>query len=499
MKPKIQVLAIMMADNLRKPIAALGLVLLICVPRVSMASPPNFQDDVQPVFRKHCVACHNADESESGLDLSTSKTTVAGSSGGNVVVAGRPDTSSLYLAITHHEDHAAMPPNKPQLSGNDLKIVRDWIAGGLVARAGGKSQLREVSFEVQGGSMKRPDVPALPSNLPYVPVADTNTAPPILALACSPWANLIAVSGHRQVLLYQTTLDSSGGKTHDLQDARVLQVDPRKQNGLKHVGALPFPEGEIHDLRFSRNGDLLICAGGVGAESGKVVVFDVKTGRRVAVLGDEYDVVLSADISPDHEYVALGTTARMVKVFSARNGKLLHRIKKHTDWVTVVRFSPDGKQLATGDRNGGIHVWESESGGIVYTLDEHKLKVTALSWRPDGNLLASAAEDGKLVLWDMNDGWATRSITAHAQKAPSRYSRRTGTLDVAFATDGRLVTVGRDRTARLWKPDGTRTSTLGTIDSLPLQAKFSADQQKVVVGTFGGQLKTYPVPASSGP
>lgn len=170
-----------------------------------------------------------------------------------------------------------------------------------------------------------------------------------------------------------------------------------------------------------------------------------------------------------------------------------------TTCIVVVRFSPDGKQLATGDRNGGIHVWESESGGIVYTLDEHKLKVTALSWRPDGNLLASAAEDGKLVLWDMNDGWATRSITAHAQKAPGRYSRRTGTLDVAFATDGRLVTVGRDRTARLWKPDGTRTSTLGTIDILPLQAKFSADQQRVVVGTFDGQLKTYPVPESSGP
>ena len=96
-------------------------------------------------------------------------------------------------------------------------------------------------------------------------------------------------------------------------------------------------------------------------------------------LGDEYDIVLSADISADHSYVAIGTPAKLVKIFSTRTGKLVHRIKKHTDWVTVVRFRPDGKQLATADRNGGIHVWETESAGIVYTLDEHKVKVTALS------------------------------------------------------------------------------------------------------------------------
>ena len=437
---------------------------------VFAAEPPNFGDHVLPIFKKHCLGCHNADESEAGLDLSSSKAALAGSSGGSVLKAGLPDSSPLYLAVSHHEDYAAMPPEKPKLPDAELKTIREWIAGGLIATAGGKSNLREVTFDVSAGSMQRPDVPAFPESLPVVPLASTNAAPQVLALATSPWANLIAASGHRQVLLYGSK-DESGK--------------------LADIGTLPFPEGDIHDLRFSRNGELLIAAGGIGADSGKVVVYDVKTGRRIATLGDEYDIVLSADISADHKYVAIGTPAKLVKIFSTRTGELLHRIKKHTDWVTVVRFSPDGKQLATADRNGGLHVWETETAGIVYTLDEHKVRVTALSWRSDGKLLASAAEDGKFVLWDMKDGWATRAITAHAAQARTRYSRRTGVLDIAFAPDGRILTVGRDRLARLWNPDGSRTSEVAEHSTLPLRAQFLSSGQLILTGAFDGQLRTF--------
>lgn len=659
---------IMSTKNIKRTrLAAVSIFLVSLLSHSLLAEePPNFQEHVLPIFKKHCLGCHNADESEAGLDLSSSKAALAGSSGGSVLKAGLPDSSPLYLSVTHHEDYAAMPPEKPKLASAELKTIREWIAGGLIATAGGKSNLREVSYDVSAGSIGRPDVPAFPESLPDVPLASTNVSPPILALACSPWTDLIAASGHKQILLYgeqPAAIEADGfepvakdalllrqafddgseegvigaawqanghrqlqelpnnflnqhrafsftawikpdadmkGETifgrgsfaiflektrvgwrlrsvtrskdnrvgyfgrqgefpggnwrhiavtcdgkewvfyydgaevsrqeipanqlgfldYDqpffiggdglhkdrqyrggLDDVRIYKraLSPKEvaaihknaTTSLGHIGTLPFPEGDIHDLRFSRNGDLLIAAGGIGAESGKAVVYDVKTGRRIATLGDEYDIVLSADISADHKYVAIGTPAKLVKIFSTRTGELVHRIKKHTDWVTVVRFSPDGKQLATADRNGGIHVWETESAGIVYTLDEHKEKVTALSWRSDGKLLASAAEDGKFVLWDMKDGWATRAITAHAGKASTRYSRRTGILDIAFATDGRILTIGRDRNVRLWKPDGSRTSEVAEHSSLPLRAQFLSSGQLIATGAFDGQLRTF--------
>lgn len=438
------------------------------------ADVPNYQDNIQPILKQHCLNCHNSDDAEAGLDLSTFAGIEKGSSGGKVVVPGSPNKSSLFLAVSHDENYAAMPPESPKIPTNQITLIGEWIAGGLLPSADGKSQLRDVAFSVSAGSMSRPDKPAFPTALPKIRRATTNAVPPVVALAASPWANVIAASGYRQVLLYGAGQD--------------------KDSEWSAIGALPFPEGDIHDLRFSRNGELLIAAGGIGARSGKVAVFDVTTGKRIATLADEYDIVLSADISSDHKYVAIGTPARMVKIFSTENGKLQHRIKKHTDWVTVVRFSPDGSQLASADRNGGVHVWETQSAGIVYTLIEHKVKVTALSWRPDGQLLASAAEDGKFVLWDMKDGWATRSITAHADKAVSRYSRRTGVLDVAFAVDGQLLTVGRDRTVRLWKTNGTRAAQATLQTSLPLRARFVAGGTQIAVGDLNGQLQTLNIP-----
>src|SRR5262249_59393081 len=108
--------------------------------------------------------------------------------------------------------------------------------------------------------------------------------PPAPAMAASPWAPLLAVAGHERVLLYNT-------------------------DTLKLIGTLPFPERIPFVLRFSRNGKWLLAAGGQGAKAGRVVLWDVTTGKRVTEVGDGADVVLAADVGPDHTLVALGGPA----------------------------------------------------------------------------------------------------------------------------------------------------------------------------------------------
>ncbi|MGI9473554.1 MAG: LamG-like jellyroll fold domain-containing protein, partial [Rubripirellula sp.] len=569
------------------------LVLLVCFTAGASfaAEPLNYEDHVLPIFKQHCNGCHNPDDHEADLDLTTYTSVLKGSSGGEVVKAGVPDTSSLYEAIIHADDVEPMPPNKPKLADSQIEIVHRWIAGGLLEAKGGKSKLRNVAFNLTAGSMIRPENPAMPTSLPKIPLPETRVTPPILALAGSPWTNLIAASGHEQILLFgekraaikadafepvaknalvmrhefedqsaegkvgsawfttehreldeiasdflvnhgafsftawlkpdaeltsgtifgrysfaiflEKTRDGwrvrvssrskdnkqsyfgrvgefpaeswqhvavtcdgkewafyhggvevvrqpipedqvgfiddnrpfflAGDGHHDdrqyrggLDDVRiykraltpgeVAEMNRNVSPTMATIGTLPFPEGDVHDLQFSRNGDLLVAAGGRGAYSGKVAIFDVRSGQRRATIADEQDIVLSADISADHRFVAIGTPSKKVKLFSAQEGQLRHTIDKHTDWVTKVRFSPDGTLLATGDRNGGIHIWESENAGIVYTLSEHKARITGLSWRADGKLLASAGADGKFVLWDMKDGWPTRTASPHVVK-----------------------------------------------------------------------------------
>ena len=128
---------------------------------------------------------------------------------------------------------------------------------------------------------------------------------------------------------------------------------------------LPFPEGAIYVLKFSRNGDLLLAGGGRGGQSGIAVAWDVKKGTRVFEVGKEYDVVLAADLSPDHGQVVVGGPSKVVRVYNTADGSLATEMRKHTEWITAAEFSPDGVLLATGDRNNGLIVWEAQTGPRV--------------------------------------------------------------------------------------------------------------------------------------
>lgn len=440
--------------------------------------PRSFAEHVRPILQQHCTGCHNPNRRRADLDLITYAGVLAGGSGGEVVKAGDAAGSRLFAAISHAEGAAAMPPDKPRIDEEQIQTIKQWITAGLVEAAGGASLLREMRTGPAQRALQRPKNPPLPQNLPHIPVAGTRVPPPILALAASPWTNLFAASGHEQILLYaEQTADSESASRPD-------------RASIVHVGTLPFPEGDVHVLQFSRSGEWLLAAGGQGALSGHAVLYDVRTGKRIATLADEDDMVLSADISADHQRVAIGTPAKAIKLFSTRDGSLQHEINKHTDWVTAVRFSPDGLLLATGDRNGGLHVWESATGGIVYTLRAHKSRVTALDWREDGTLLVSAADDGQFVLWDMKDGFPVRTASPHqVRQEPVRYTRQTGIVDLAVARDGRFVTVGRDRTLRRWKPDGTKQGAVSPLPSLPTRVVFGEDESWVVIGHLDGSLR----------
>ena len=77
-------------------------------------------------------------------------------------------------------------------------------------------------------------------------------------------------------------------------------------------------------------------------KKGLAVAFDVKTGDRLFEVGNEYDVALAADISPDRTLGRPWRTGKVVRVYRTDDGELAYEARKHTDWITAVRFSPDG-------------------------------------------------------------------------------------------------------------------------------------------------------------
>ena len=279
-----------------------------------------YQDHVRPVFANRCLNCHNPDKAKGGLDLSTFTNTMAGGSSGEIVNAGSANDSRLYKSVAHLED-PKMPPEGDKLPKAELDLIAGWINGGLLETSSSTARKpKKPAFDLavkSSGPGKPEGPPPMPEHLLLDPPTVTARASAQADIASSPWAPLVALTGQKQVLLYNTD-------SHQL------------------AGVLPFPEGFPEHLSFSRNGTLLLAAGGRGGKSGRVVVWDVKTGKRVSEIGNEFDTVLAADITSDNALVALGGPSRRIKIYNTSDGSELISIKKHTDWVTALSFSPDG-------------------------------------------------------------------------------------------------------------------------------------------------------------
>ncbi len=410
-----------------------------------------YADHILPIFRNACLNCHNPDKKKAGLDLSTYQASLMGSDNGQVLQSGNAAGSLLFKCIKGTDD-LKMPPKGDKLSDGEIATIEKWIAGQLLETATGVAVVAaDNNVQVAAVSLERPPGPApMPGDLPMEPFVQGTRKTALIALAASPWAPLVAVGGQKQILLYNS-------ETADL------------------LGVLPFPEGFPAIIRFSRNGQILLTGGGLGGKSGKVVLWDIKTGDRIATLGDEFDQVLAADLSPDQQHVALGGPGKILKVYATKDGQLVYAIKKHTDWVTAVAYSPEGKFLASADRNGGIQVWEAKSGKEYNGLPGHKVMVTSLAFMT--GVLASSSEDGTVKLWDVKEAKEMRSWAAHPG----------GAAWVDFCPDGRLVSCGRDKIAKVWDQTGKVLGKTAAFGDIALRAAFNSE--RVIAGDWTGDIR----------
>lgn len=417
------------------------------------AEKVTYVDHVRPILREHCFLCHNQNRAQNDLKLDSYENLMAGGASGPAVEPGDAENSYLYMLVSHSEQ-PFMPPNADRLPEEKLSVIKRWIEGGALKDAGSVAAKPKNQMDLSLAAGDQPQgTPIMPENLPKTPVTNVTRPGAVTAAASAPWAPLTAVAGQHQVVLYNN-------ETGEL------------------LGILPFPEGTPHVIKFNRAGSILLVGGGKAALRGVVVLFDVKTGNRLAELGDELDVVLAADISPDNKLVALGGPQKTVRVYDTAEGNEVYSIKKHTDWVTALEFSPDGVLLATADRSGGISVWEADTGREFQTLAGHPAMINDLSWRSDSNLLATAGQDGTVRLWEMERGRQVRSINAHTD----------GVTAVEFFRDGRLATCGRDRLCKTWDASGKQTRQFGPLPDLAMTITVSHDNARVAAGDFSGEF-----------
>src|SRR5688572_1929035 len=63
-----------------------------------------YQQHVKPIFSASCASCHTPDRNQAGLHLTSYTATLPGSSNGPILQPGDPDSSLIYLLVTHQEE-----------------------------------------------------------------------------------------------------------------------------------------------------------------------------------------------------------------------------------------------------------------------------------------------------------------------------------------------------------------------------------------------------------
>jgi mono/diheme cytochrome c family protein len=429
----------------------------LCAVTIAQAQDKvTYDDHLAPIFRQRCGSCHNPTAKKADLDVTNYLALMQGGASGAVIEVG--DASSSYLfALVAHEAEPYMPQGADKIPDTEIELLRKWIDGGALENKGSKAVKKKASMvaavDIDPG--KRPEVIPMPARMVLEPNYILTKPSMARSLATSPWAPIVAMTSQRQVLLYNTQT-------------------------LELVGVFPFPEGQPNVVRFSRDGRLLLAGGGHPAASGKVIVWDITTGERLFEIGNELDVVLAADISPDYKRIALGGPQRMVRVYSTETAELQYEIAKHTDWVLAAEFSPDGVLLATADRNGGLQVWEAITGREFLTLNGHTAAVTGLSWRADSNMLASASEDATVRLWEPENGTQVKNWNA-----------KSALLSLEYTRDARIVTCGRDQVTRIWDQDGKQLMESAAIGDVAVSTTICDESLRAMTASWAGVVQVY--------
>jgi len=91
-----------------------------------------YQNAIQPLLKSRCYSCHGSEKQKGKLRLDQEEYILKGGEDGHTVVKGKADESELIKRILlplNDEDHMA-PKEKPQLSTNEIALLKWWINNG---------------------------------------------------------------------------------------------------------------------------------------------------------------------------------------------------------------------------------------------------------------------------------------------------------------------------------------------------------------------------------
>ena len=401
----------------------------ISIEKVDRKEPVLFQNEILPMLRSNCVACHSSTKARGDVNLESVKAILESGEDGPIVVPGKSG-ESVILKAASHQAKPIMPPKKNKvgarpLTSKELGLMALWIDQG--AKDGGVS--------------------TAPVAVEWHPLPVGHN--PIYATAVRFDGKIAACARANQVFLYE--LDS-GGEITRLTDSALVEAGPYKRPGIAHLDS-------VQSLAFSPDGETL-ASGGFRC----VKIWKHRKGVSLAEFDAGTANVVCLDVSPAAGVFATGHEDGKVRV-QKTSGELLGEISAASDSVISLSLAMDGRSLCTLSKAGKLDFWNVEgskkTGSIA--LPSGATAVTYLA--KDANV-ATGGEDGVVLLWAIPEEGAPaveakegeEGAKVPASPAPIKelkgHAKRITCVVSVDRAGGQLLSGSEDGTVRLWDAPG---------------------------------------------
>lgn len=433
------------------------------------AKPVSFINDVAPILKENCLACHDAKKKSGKYDMTTYEKILAGGSGGEPIVPGDPEGSEFYELIVTTEQRRMPPRDKGEAVPKEkAAIIAQWIKEGAKLDAGVDPKADLVKeLRVRW----KPPVP--PKVYPFPAIVN--------ALTFTPDNQHLVVGGHHELTVWEVATGKLVKRIYTRAE-RAYGLAFLPDGKLAVAGGRPGQEGDvrIYDIQAK------------GQKDGEVEILDGVNDPAVLVkhLFDVDDSVLCLAVTPDGKTLAAGGCDRAVRVFDLSEGwakaKLTQTVENHADWVLGCTLTADGKYLVTAGRDKTAKVWDLQAKESVVTFPEHKEIVYAVAVKADGSAGFSVGADKQIRTWKPNgEGKQVKNAGGHSDEVFKV---------VAHPKQPLLATSSADKTVRLWDANNlTSTRQLTGLGDYVYAVAFSTDGELVAAGSYDGTVAVWKV------
>lgn len=445
------------------------LVFLVATPTSIGQSPEprDFANHVLPILRANCLACHNTQKAEGGLNLESHELLLRGGDSGPSLVVGKGAESELIQRMIATDD-SVMPPEKnavgaKHLTPDEIAMIQAWIDAGAIAgtaRSAISMQWRQIPDNVRpmyaidathdgqfvvAGRGNQATVYRWPANdaahdasslIDPAAQSQLQTTAPVAHLdliqsvAISPDSSRIATGGFRDIKIWRRNLGpNTEGLTALLRGSQVACSSPdgtRIAKGTK--------TGSLEILRTDRasTSHQLECSSPATAASWSTdnsslwVTCDDASVHQFVIAAHEEATPLSVKPAFSQKleqplrsltWVAPGslvgiTADRKLQWWSLPTATpetppSMTKIDRNADIaevISIARYDEAGSpRLAVASADGAIRVIAAADGSVPRTL-AHGAPVVQVIASGDHTKLASLGVDGTIKTWNAVDG-----------------------------------------------------------------------------------------------